>query len=143
MGRLMAEMTRLMWLDGITKVSELTEEIKNRIADRKERYAKQQVRREKLEQTMEKNGLIQRTSVKKDARLKKIEMTDEGRAMERKIHTKVEAMEQQISGCLTEEELKKLQAFFSMLKHYYSPKIHRYLPDTFVVYSREKFFTRQ
>ena len=26
--RLMAEMTRLMWLDGITKVSELTEEIK-------------------------------------------------------------------------------------------------------------------
>ena len=28
MGRLMAEMTRLMWLDGITKVSELTEEIK-------------------------------------------------------------------------------------------------------------------
>ena len=22
-----------------------------------------------------------------------------------------------------------VQAFFSMLKHYYSPKIHRYLPD--------------
>lgn len=56
-------------------------------------------------QTMEKNGLIKRTSVKKDARLKKIEMTDEGRAMERRIHTKVEAMEQQISGCLTEEEI--------------------------------------
>ena len=29
------------------------EDLKNRIADRKERYAKQQVRREKLEQTME------------------------------------------------------------------------------------------
>ena len=28
MGRLLGEMTRLMWLDGITKVSELTEEIK-------------------------------------------------------------------------------------------------------------------
>ena len=28
MGRLLAEMTRLMWLDGITKVSELTEEVK-------------------------------------------------------------------------------------------------------------------
>lgn len=28
MGRLLAEMTRLMWLDGITKVSELTEAIK-------------------------------------------------------------------------------------------------------------------
>lgn len=56
-------------------------------------------------QTMEKNGLIKRTSVKKDARLKKIEMTDEGRAMERRIHTKVETMEQQISGCLTEDEI--------------------------------------
>ena len=29
------------------------EDLKNRIADRKERYAKQQARREKLEQTME------------------------------------------------------------------------------------------
>mgnify|MGYP000720174223 CR=1 FL=1 len=28
MGRLLAEMTRLMWLDGITKVSDLTEELK-------------------------------------------------------------------------------------------------------------------
>ena len=28
MGRMLAEMTRLMWLDGITKVSELTEELK-------------------------------------------------------------------------------------------------------------------
>lgn len=28
MGRMLAEMTRLMWLDGITKVSELTEEVK-------------------------------------------------------------------------------------------------------------------
>ena len=29
------------------------EDLKNRIADRKERYTKQQARREKLEQTME------------------------------------------------------------------------------------------
>ena len=31
MGRLLGEMTRLMWLDGITKVSELTEEVKKLI----------------------------------------------------------------------------------------------------------------
>lgn len=56
-------------------------------------------------QTMEKNGLIKRSSVARDARLKKLELTEAGQALEAKIHTRVMQMEQRLSDCLSEEEI--------------------------------------
>ena len=56
-------------------------------------------------QTMEKNGLIKRSSVARDARLKKLELTGEGQALEEKIHTRVMQMEQRLRDCLSEEEI--------------------------------------
>lgn len=56
-------------------------------------------------QTMEKNGLIRRSSVARDARLKKLELTETGQALEAQIHTRVMQMEQRLSDCLSEEEI--------------------------------------
>lgn len=56
-------------------------------------------------QTMEKNGLIKRSSVARDARLKKLELTETGQALEAQIHTRVMQMEQRLSDCLSEEEI--------------------------------------
>lgn len=56
-------------------------------------------------QTMEKNGLIKRSSVARDARLKKLELTEAGQALEAKIHTSVMQMEQRLRDCLSEEEI--------------------------------------
>ncbi|MBO4952636.1 MAG: MarR family transcriptional regulator [Lachnospiraceae bacterium] len=56
-------------------------------------------------QTMEKNGLIKRSSVARDARLKKLELTGAGQALEEKIHTRVMQMEQRLRDCLSEEEI--------------------------------------
>ena len=56
-------------------------------------------------QTMEKNGLIRRSSVARDARLKKLELTEAGQALEAKIHTRVMQMEQRLRDCLSEEEI--------------------------------------
>ena len=56
-------------------------------------------------QAMEKNGLIRRSSVARDARLKKLELTETGQALEAKIHTRVMQMEQRLRDCLSEEEI--------------------------------------
>lgn len=56
-------------------------------------------------QAMEKNGLIRRSSVARDARLKKLELTEAGQALEAKIHTRVMQMEQRLRESLTEEEI--------------------------------------
>lgn len=56
-------------------------------------------------QTMEKNGLIQRSSVARDARLKKLELTEAGQALEAQIHTRVMQMEHRLSDCLSEKEI--------------------------------------
>lgn len=56
-------------------------------------------------QAMEKNGLIRRSSVARDARLKKLELTEAGQALEEKIHTRVMQMEQRLRDCLSEEEI--------------------------------------
>ena len=56
-------------------------------------------------QAMEKNGLIRRSSVARDARLKKLELTEAGQALEAKIHTRVMQMEQRLRDCLSEEEI--------------------------------------
>ena len=56
-------------------------------------------------QAMEKNGLIRRSSVARDARLKKLELTETGQALEAKIHARVMQMEQRLRDCLSEEEI--------------------------------------
>lgn len=56
-------------------------------------------------QAMEKNGLIRRSSVARDARLKKLELTEAGQALEAKIHARVMQMEQRLRDCLSEEEI--------------------------------------
>lgn len=56
-------------------------------------------------QTMEKNGLIKRSSVARDARLKKLELTEAGQTLEAQIHTRVMQMEHRLSDCLSEEEI--------------------------------------
>ena len=56
-------------------------------------------------QAMEKNGLIRRSSVARDARLKKLELTEAGQALEAQIHTRVMQMEQRLRESLTEEEI--------------------------------------
>ena len=53
-------------------------------------------------QAMEKNGLIRRA---RDARLKKLELTEAGQALEAQIHTRVMQMEQRLRESLTEEEI--------------------------------------
>ena len=58
-------------------------------------------------QTMEKNGLIKRSSVARDARLKKLELTEAGQALEAQIHTRVMLMEQRLKESLTEEEIEQ------------------------------------
>lgn len=57
-------------------------------------------------QTMEKNGLLTRSSVSQDARLKKLEITDKGREINARIGSHVIAMEQELSRSLTEEEIQ-------------------------------------
>ena len=66
-------------------------------------------------QAMEKNNLICRMNVKEDARLKKLELTEEGKKLEAKIHTKVEAMERELGSCLTESEREQFLALMGKL----------------------------
>ena len=66
-------------------------------------------------QAMEKNGLIRRSSVARDARLKKLELTEAGQALEAKIHTRVMQMEQRLRESLTEEEITQFLSIIDKL----------------------------
>lgn len=57
-------------------------------------------------QLMEKNGLITRTSVKQDARLKKITLTPKAIEMHEQIIKGIQSVENKISAGLTPEERK-------------------------------------
>ena len=63
-------------------------------------------------QSMEKNGLITRSSVTSDARLKKLVLTEQGMELECRIHNRVQDMERMLSRDLTEEEV---EVFLSVL----------------------------
>lgn len=66
-------------------------------------------------QTMEKNGLIKRSSVARDARLKKLELTEAGQVLEAQIHTRVMQMEQRLRESLTEEEIEQFLSIVGKL----------------------------
>lgn len=55
-------------------------------------------------QLMEKNGYIERISVKHDARLKKIVLTQKAFDLNEEIHSNIREFEEELSKCLTKEE---------------------------------------
>ena len=61
-------------------------------------------------QSMEKNGLITRSSVTSDARLKKLVLTEQGMELERRIHNRVQDMERMLSEDLTRAEREEFQS---------------------------------
>lgn len=62
---------------------------------------------------MEKNGLIVRESVDYDSRLKKLRLTEDGKALHLLFKKRVEDLEKQINGALTKEETKE---FLKLIK---------------------------
>lgn len=63
-------------------------------------------------QSMEKSGLIMRCSVEHDARLKKLVLTEKGRALNERIDKKINYMEEQLKSNLCKEEI---QQFYSLM----------------------------
>ena len=59
---------------------------------------------------MDKNGLITRSSVTSDARLKKLVLTEQGMELECRIHNRVQDMERMLSEDLTKAEREEFQA---------------------------------
>ena len=57
-------------------------------------------------QLLEKKGYIERVSVEKDGRLKKIVLTGTGKLIQEKVHSLIQEGEQKLRDELTEEELK-------------------------------------
>ena len=62
---------------------------------------------------MERKGLIVRSSVSHDARLKKLALTEKGAALHQKNLHRFFALEQDVESCLTEEEIRN---FFAITK---------------------------
>lgn len=57
---------------------------------------------------MEKNGYVKRSLVDKDARLRKISLTEKGRAMDLRIHKIIDRMENALQNGLSEAEKAQL-----------------------------------
>lgn len=55
-------------------------------------------------QLMEKNGLITRSSVERDARLKKLELTPKAIEFHKRVERSIRQLEDRISDCLTPQE---------------------------------------
>ena len=55
-------------------------------------------------QLMERNGLITRSSVERDARLKKLELTPRGVELHERVERSIRQVEDRLSQCLTTEE---------------------------------------
>lgn len=66
-------------------------------------------------QTMEKNGLLTRSSVEEDARLKKLTITEHGRELEARICARTMEMEEQLCQNLTEEEVTEFLAIMKKM----------------------------
>lgn len=65
-------------------------------------------------QLLEKKGFILRKSVKDDARLKKIVVTEKGHKTNAQIHTMLDQMEESLGEGISEEEM---QTFISVVQH--------------------------
>lgn len=66
-------------------------------------------------QLMEKNGMITRTGVPQDARLKKITLTDPYRQMQKIVTAQMDEKERVLSEALTPEELEAFWGIFDKL----------------------------
>ena len=55
-------------------------------------------------QLMERNGLITRSSVERDARLKKLELTPRGVELHERVERSIRQVEDRLSQCMTPEE---------------------------------------
>lgn len=64
-------------------------------------------------QLMEKNGYIRRVSLKRDARLKKVELTPKGVQMQKNTIDNIRLMEKKLREGITEEEL---EIFFRVIR---------------------------
>lgn len=65
-------------------------------------------------QLLEKNGFILRESVKDDARLKKIVVTEKGHRTNEQIHIMLDQLEESLGEGISEEEM---QTFISVVQH--------------------------
>lgn len=68
-------------------------------------------------QVMERNGLIARTAVEQDARLKKLELTEQSREFSRRARENVEQMEKLLKKGMTEEEVVVLMRLLNQMQH--------------------------
>ena len=66
-------------------------------------------------QTLERNGLIRRSAVEADARLKKLVVTEKGAELCRVIHDDIADHERRLTEGLSAEELRLLQSVFEKL----------------------------
>ena len=66
-------------------------------------------------QGMEKEGLITRTAVASDARLKRIVLTKKGQKFNQDIADTISALDKQLSGVLDSEEKEQFLAFCSKI----------------------------
>lgn len=68
-------------------------------------------------QSMERNGLVVRCSVSRDARLKKLTLTEKGEELEIRIHQRVLEMERVLSSALTMEEIELFQNMLAKMSN--------------------------
>lgn len=64
---------------------------------------------------MEKNGFIERVSVSKDARLKKLVLTEKGNEVQRNVHNRISELEQSLRGELSDEEFDEFISLIDRL----------------------------
>ena len=68
-------------------------------------------------ETLEKNGYIRREPVERDARLKKIVVTERGIQLHDSIKQSIEDMERKLAADLTPEQRQQLFAMWEQIKH--------------------------
>lgn len=68
-------------------------------------------------QLMEKNGFIERVSVSKDARLKKLILTEKGNEVQRNVHNRISELEESLRGELRDEEFDQLISLIDRLSN--------------------------
>ena len=71
----------------------------------------------KLVATLEKDGLIERSRVASDDRLKKIVLTENGRAVTALIHENCRQLEEMLTNGFTPEETKQLLEYLDRMQH--------------------------
>jgi DNA-binding MarR family transcriptional regulator len=67
-------------------------------------------------QTMEKNGFIARDPVQRDARLKRIVLTEKGRQYDDQVRRSIDEVEALIRQGFTEEEVEKMMQMLNTMQ---------------------------